>query len=373
MNLRSRLFYSHLLISLLSTLIVVLVAGTIITFIYVEVSEVTTTTTVGTDTTESQAIVEEVEASKSPLLISIIPGFGVAIIVSTITALITSLTLSKQIVTPISHMTDAAQNIADGYYKQRITYESPDEIGALASHFNHMAESLDNTENTRRQLLADLTHEMNTPLTGIIGCIEGLQDGTLSSPGDNYTVIREEARRLQRLVQDVQRLSAIEEGIYTLDCKIVPVCDLLKSVADKLQFQYDSKNVQLCIDYPSESLTVFADEDRIVQVLINLLGNALQYTPPDGKVSISTQKNNNRVEFIITDTGSGIAESDLKQIFDRFYRVDKSRNRRSGGSGIGLTIARHLVEAHHGSIHAESVGLNMGSTFRFTLPESSTL
>jgi histidine kinase len=234
-----------------------------------------------------------------------------------------------------------------------------------------MADKLEKTEAVRRQLIADVAHELRTPLTAIKGSMEGLIDNLLPAEPTTYQQIYREADRLQRLVDDLQDLSRVEAGAFDLQLRSTTIHNLVKTATAKLDYQYEEKGVQLKIDLPSELPAVTVDEDRISQVLLNLVGNALQYTPPGGRVDIRASIQAKEILISVSDTGIGISAEHIPNLFTRFYRVDKSRTRASGGSGIGLTIAKHLVEAHNGRIWAESPGRDQGSTFFFTLPIAS--
>jgi len=232
-----------------------------------------------------------------------------------------------------------------------------------------MAEKLDQVESMRRQLIGDVSHELRTPLTAIKGSMEGLMDGVLPANDETYQQIHAEADRLNRLVDDLQELSRVEARAYQLDFRSLDVPSLVQTVTKRLASKAQAKHISLDFELTPNLPPVLADEDRAIQILTNLTGNALQYTPEGGKVTISANRTNNDVQFSIRDTGIGIPLEHLSHIFDRFYRVDKSRSRQSGGgSGIGLTIAHALVEAHSGSIWVESGGEGKGSTFNFTLP-----
>jgi len=220
----------------------------------------------------------------------------------------------------------------------------------------------------RRELIGDVAHELRTPLTAIKGSMEGLIDGVLPSEVETYQLIYAEADRLERLVNDLQELSRVEAGAYELIRKPISVSSLVESAAARLSRQFEDKGVTLESKVPANLPPALADEDRIGQVLLNLVGNALQYTPPGGHVRIAASRRGHEVHVSITDTGIGISPEHLPHLFTRFYRVDKSRSRAGGGSGIGLTIARHLVEAHGGRIWVESPGAGRGSSFTFTLP-----
>jgi len=243
-----------------------------------------------------------------------------------------------------------------------------DELAQLALHFNQMADRLERTESIRRQLIGDVAHELRTPLTAIKGSMEGLIDGVLPADAETFQQVYREADRLQRLVADLQELSRVEAGAYSLNLRPVSVGRLIEAFVARFGRQFAEKGVALETDLPAGLPSVMADEDRIGQVLLNLAGNALQYTPAGGKVRVAAHRQDNEVHIAVTDTGIGIAAEHLPHLFTRFYRVDKSRSRAGGGSGIGLTISRHLIEAHGGRIWAASPGPGQGSTFTFTLP-----
>ena len=231
-----------------------------------------------------------------------------------------------------------------------------------------MAAKLDQTESMRRQLIGDVAHELRTPLSTIKAAMEGLIDGVLPPQPETYQQVIREADRMQRLVHDLQELSRVEAGAYSLERAPHSVETLLEAAVARLERQYSDKGVSLDQSLSDDLPPVMVDESRIGQVLLNLLGNALQYTSPGGRVEISAETTADMVVIQITDTGQGIPMEHLRYIFNRFYRVDKSRSRAGGGSGVGLTIAKHIVEAHGGRIWAESPGVDQGSTFSFTVP-----
>ena len=289
-------------------------------------------------------------------------------------AILVSILISRQVVAPIRNMMIASERIAGGHYKERVRVSGDiskgelDELSQLAVRFNQMAASLEQTENLRSQLIGDVTHELRTPLTTIKGSMEGLIDGVLPARTETFLHIYYEADRLQKLVDDLQELSRVEAGAYVLTIKPVRVRILVDAAVTRLDRQYEEKGVVLKLELPDELPLVSADEDRTAQILINLLGNALQYTPSEGQVVITAQSDGDQVQISIFDSGIGIPPEHLAHIFTRFYRVDKSRARAGGGSGIGLTIAKHLVESQGGRIWVKSSGSNQGSTFIFTIP-----
>ena len=292
-----------------------------------------------------------------------------AAIAATVVAIVLSLYLSRNVVAPVQAMSQASQRIADGHYDERVQVRGEDELAQLARRFNQMAEKLSQVEEMRRQLIGDVSHELRTPLTAIKGSMEGLMDGVLPADEDTFQQIHAEADRLNRLVDDLQELSRVEARAYELDLRPLDVPSLMQTVTKRLGPQFEAKRISLDVDLTPGLPRILADEGRAIQILTNLTGNALQYTPESGRVRISAKQVDRFVQFSIHDTGVGIPPEHVGHIFDRFYRVDKSRSRRSGGgSGIGLTIARALVEAHGGRIWVESAGEGQGSTFLFTLP-----
>lgn len=284
---------------------------------------------------------------------------------------ISSVLISRQITKPLRSITGASQEIAKGNYTQRVQVndDSGDELAQLGHSFNRMAEQLEQTENMRRQLIGDISHELRTPLTAIKGSMEGLIDDVLTSDETTYQQIYLEADRLQRLVEDLQELSRVEGGAFRLGKEKINIDELLHNALAPLQNTFNTKGIQVSIHVEKNLPLVMADHDRIFQVLQNLLGNSLQFTPENGTIEISAKKTDTNVQISVKDNGTGIEADHLTHIFKRFYRADRSRSRQNGGgSGIGLTIAQSLVEAHGGEIWVDSEGKGHGSTFTFTLP-----
>jgi len=270
---------------------------------------------------------------------SVFESLTYATLASVLAALIVSLFVSRRIVAPMHKLSIASQRIAEGHYLERVQIDGEDEIAQLATRFNGMAAQIEQTETMRRQLIGDVSHELRTPLTAIKAYMEGLQDGVLPAGPETFSQIHADA-----------------------------VSALVQTTFKRLSLQAQEKRIGLHPNLPPDLPPVLADEDRVTQVLVNLVGNALQYTPEGGDITISSTRHGNEVHISISDTGIGIPPEHLSQLFTRFYRVDKSRSRASGGgSGIGLTIARHLIEAHGGRIWAESAGEGQGSTFTFSL------
>jgi len=299
---------------------------------------------------------------------SLYESLGYAVIASVFVALLVSWFLSRRIVAPVRTLTHASQHIADGHYAERVQVTGTDEIAQLATRFNQMTTQLEQVETMRRQLIGDVTHELRTPLTSIKGYMEGLVDGVLPSTPETFNQIHREADRLSRLVDDLQELSRVEARAYSLDLRSVAVSNLVQTTVKRLSPQARDKRINLHSSLPADLPPLQADEDRITQVLVNLVANAIQYTPEGGDVTICAARQADEIHISVKDTGVGIPPEHLANLFTRFYRVDKSRSRNAGGgSGIGLTIAKHLVEAHGGRIWAESKGDGQGSTFTFSL------
>ncbi len=283
-----------------------------------------------------------------------------------------SILVTYYLVRPLRAMVEASQHIAAGHYQERVpiygSVDAPDELTELALHFNRMAENLAQIESRRREMIGNVAHELRTPLTTIQGYTEGLIDGVLPPEPATFALIGQEADRMRRLVKDLQELSRVEAGAYDLHLRRIPLKALVETAVRRLGSQFQAKGVALHIRCLAETPFVRVDEDRVLQVLTNLLGNALRHTPSGGEVVVRVQRHKAMVAVSIADTGEGIAAEHLPHIFERFYRIDASRSRTRGGSGIGLTIARRLVEAHGGEIWAESEGQGRGSVFTFTLP-----
>jgi signal transduction histidine kinase len=220
----------------------------------------------------------------------------------------------------------------------------------------------------RRQLIGDVAHELRTPLSSIQSVMEGLQDGVLPAVPATFLAVEREVSRLQRLVRDLEELSKAEAGQISLELELISPITFVQTAVDRLMLQYDDKGIKLLTEFPEGVPNVAVDQARMTQVMLNLMGNALQYTPEDGQVVVGVRHKAQNVIITVQDSGSGIPAESLPHIFERFYRVDKSRSRSGGGSGIGLTISKHIVEAHNGHLTATSSGLNQGSTFTVTLP-----
>lgn len=306
------------------------------------------------------------EAFRDALNNALIWGGGAAVAI----AVILSLIISRRITGPIHGMAEVTGRIAEGDYSSRVEVRSKDEIGVLAESFNSMAESLGESQRMRRELMANIAHELRTPLTSISGYMEGLVDGAVPATDETYDLVHREAGRLSRLVDDLQRLSRAESGQERLDIIELRVKPVLQRVFLRLEPQFREKGVSLELPAFAEEMALFADEDKLDQVLTNLLDNSLRHTDAGGAVTITAAPHDGFVAIIVTDDGAGISAADLPHVFERFYTADKSRSRERGGTGIGLTIARSYVEALGGSIRADSEA-GKGTRMTVLLPSAA--
>ncbi len=295
-----------------------------------------------------------------------------ALILATLAALITAVAASvfvtARILDPVRRLASASQRIARGHYAERVPVDANDELGDLATTFNAMAGALETTERRRRELIGDVAHELRNPIATIEGYLEGLLDGVVEPEAATWARLHDEAGRLRRLVDDLQELSRAEARQIPLALQEGNPTELVRAAIDRLSPAFADKGLTLSSDIPAGVPHIRADPDRAIQVLSNMLSNALRYTPAPGDVHLAVRPIGGAVEFSVLDSGIGIAPEDLPRVFERFYRVDKSRSRALGGSGIGLTIAKALVEAMGGRMWADSPGPGQGATFTFTLP-----
>jgi signal transduction histidine kinase len=292
----------------------------------------------------------------------------VASFAALVAAVVVSLFVSHRIVEPLHAISTVSQRLAQGFYRERTLIGSDDELAELSRNVNQLAETLEQTEHRRIALLADVAHELRTPLSTIEGYMEGLIDGVIRPNRETFALVLSESVRLQRLIEDLMLLSRAEAGQIPIVPCPVDLRAMLENLVAQFQPQFAVDQVSLDLVIAPDLPPAWADPDRVNQVLINLLANAFRYTPGDGQVTLRAQANAGCLLVTVQDTGVGIDPQHLAHLFERFYRVDKSRARASGGNGIGLTIARHLVYAQGGEIWAESRGKGHGSSFHFTLP-----
>jgi histidine kinase len=354
-QLRWRIIGSHLLIVVAGVIILLLATETVPILTSYENIQARVIGLVQTDNSElaEQAAGSLLQTFRNTLLISL----GIAASGALIAGLFTSVLLTRLILQPLHEITASSQRIASGHYDERVAVPQSDELAMVATHFNQMAEALEQVEQQRVALIGNVSHELRTPLTGIEGYLEGMMDGLLPSNTETYAHMYQEVRRLRRLVDDLQALSRVEAGQVSLRLETIDL---------------EAQCLVIAIKDTRDEAWVNADADRTAQILINLVGNAIRYTPDGGQITIRVRTKQQFAEVSIHDTGVGIPAESLAYIFERFYRVDSSRSRSSGGSGVGLTVSRHLAWAMGGDLIATSAGPDQGSTFLFTLPLPST-
>jgi len=284
-----------------------------------------------------------------------------------VVAFLITLFLSRRILSPVKELRSAAQRLGKGDFSQRVDIRDKSEIGDLASSFNSMAGNLQRDEQLRQHMVSDIAHELRSPLTNVRGYLEAINDGVMNPDKATISSIYDETVLLSRLIDDLQELSLAEAGELKLYCQPQDIAELVKQSITAIQAKASDKGLGVSSDMPADLPPVNIDFLRIRQVLLNLLENALAHTPAGGRINIAVKLIPGFVEVSVSDTGEGIPADEINNIFERFHRVDKSRSRSTGGSGLGLTIARYIVEEHKGKIRVESEP-GKGSRFIFTLP-----
>ncbi|SNS06790.1 Signal transduction histidine kinase [Anaerovirgula multivorans] len=291
-------------------------------------------------------------------------------IISILAAILLGMYSTKIFSKPILQITEAANSIREGKLNDKVELNSSIvELQELSQSINHLATSLSEQELLRKRLTSDISHELRTPLTILQTHIEAMRDGVWEPTQDKLEICNNEVLRLIRLVEELKHLTDIENHKLTLEIQQYALSKDLTQIIESFRYSFQEKRIQLNADI-QEKVQVYGDRDKIRQVLINIISNALKFTNPEGKVSVVLTADNNQIVITIEDTGIGLDEKDLPYIFERFYRSDLSRNRKTGGAGIGLAIAKNLIEAHGGKITAESKK-NEGTKFTVLLPQKS--
>jgi signal transduction histidine kinase len=275
-------------------------------------------------------------------------------LIGAVVALFLGIFLSRTITHPIRELTEATHAMSQGDLSQQVPVRTKDELGELATAFNKMSTELSRSINARKQMTADIAHELRTPLSLILGHAEAVHDGVLPPSEENFEIIREEATRLEHLVDDLRTLSLADAGELSINPETIEPGRLLQEIASLYQYQMQKRNISLELDIASPLPTLEVDPGRITQVITNILDNAARHTPDGGRIVLSARQTQGRVELAIQDSGPGLPPGETNRIFERFYRADPSRQREDGGSGLGLAIAKSIAQAHNGQLSAES-------------------
>lgn len=296
-------------------------------------------------------------------------SIGGALAVSALAAMAVSFYVSRRLQRSITEVASAATDVAQGRYDIRV---SPPHLGddfdALATAFNQMASRLQAVDTIRQQLFGDLAHEIRTPVAVLEAYIEALEDGVRTLTPQTAAMLRDQTRRLVRFSDDVAALAKAEESSVFMSYSIVDADRLTRHCVAAARERYKTKGVALRVGTREAPPPVWADEQRLSQVLGNLLDNALRHTPSGGTVDVNCVRDGDRLKIAVADTGEGIAGEHISRIFERFYRADTARDREHGGAGLGLAIAKALVEAHGGFLSVASAGLGAGTVFTVDLP-----
>jgi two-component system sensor histidine kinase BaeS len=294
-----------------------------------------------------------------------------ASVAATALAVFLSFIMVKRVLGPLTAMTQLTRDISAGNYDVDIPVRSMDEVGQLAEAFNRMTASLKKIEKLRRGMMVDVAHELRTPLTNIQGYLEALLDGVVPGSKKTYTLLHEETLRLARLVEDILQLAKADAAVSSLQPSVFDFRVLINRTLDSFRMEFEKKDISVEVLSDTDTLMLRADEAKITQVVQNLVHNAIQYTPEDGKVCITLNSTPSDVKTVFANSGGRIDSTDLPYIFERFYRGEKSRSREHGGAGIGLAIVKELVEAHGGSVGAD---IRSGQTeIWFRLPGARNL
>jgi two-component system sensor histidine kinase BaeS len=297
--------------------------------------------------------------------LDLLPGWLVAVLLTGGVAIAITLLVSNRFLRPVRELTHAARRMASGDLDARVRASGEDELGRLAAAFNVMAERVSANERTKRQMVSDVAHELRSPVTNLRCTLEAMQDGLVPATPAQIDVLHHETLLLQRLIADLQDLALADAGGLTLQLETLDLEALVRRAAGPR----DGREVVVHVE--ANARRVRADPGRLEQILRNLLENAKRHTPAGGCISVDAAREGETVCVAVSDTGEGISPEHLPRVFDRFYRAEPSRDRASGGAGLGLAVVRRLVEAHGGHVQASSPGAGRGATFTFSLPAAS--
>jgi two-component system OmpR family sensor kinase len=325
---------------------------------------------------------------RDPIFRELMQPLGIALVIASAVSIALATLVTRSVTRPLQHVAQAAQKITAGDYSQTVPVEGSSEFKEVALNFNQMSQKVRDTQQSQRDFLANVTHELKTPLTSIQGFAQAIQDGAAREPEavrKSAAIIHDEATRMNRLVMELLELARIESGQIVMRREAVKLDLVLHSVIERLALRAQTSGVELQTEIVADLPALVGDGDRLAQILSNLIDNALKHTPSGGKVVVAARSLSGStavkrgtlraiggVEISVADTGPGIPAEDLSRIFERFYQVEKSRARSKEGSlGLGLAIVKEIVAAHGGTIHAESI-VGLGTKFVVLLPSERT-
>lgn len=292
----------------------------------------------------------------------------ISVLITAAISVFISYWMAKTISSPLKKLMSSIKRLSKGEQNYEVQITTNDEFRELGDEFNIMAKKLVRNEHNRKTLVADVAHELRTPLTILQGKLESILDGVTSPNEEVIVELTDEVYRLNRLVSDLQQLSLAESGNLSLNKQHINIKELAQKICRQFEWLAHEKEIHLQYDDMPNNCNLFLDPDRMTQVLVNLIGNALRYTPEKGRVEVKGEEKENSFILNVFNTGPAIPKEQLPFIFDRFYKVDSSRTRQGGGSGLGLSIAKGFVEAHHGTIAVDS-DCNTGTVITVTLPK----
>lgn len=296
-------------------------------------------------------------------------SFSFIALLTIVISVLVALPLARQLVKPVKSLTEAVRRLAAGEYSTRIPVESNDELGQLSQDFNSLAKSLEQNEKARQQWIADISHELRTPLSVLRGEIEALQDGIRQPSSERLASLHSEVMNLNRLIEDLYELSMSDIGALSYQKQLIDLKQLLESTIKIFSEEFSEKGLSINFSCDDEKVQVFADPDRLQQLFSNLLTNSLRYTDEDGQLQVLLKQTKDCVLIEFNDSEPGVGDDELLQLFERLYRVETSRSRATGGAGLGLSICKNIVDAHDGSIKAESSSLG-GVLIKIQLPRA---
>lgn len=312
------------------------------------------------------AVLPHMDSREQSYLMRTNRALFIAAVGAGLVSIVLGVILARQLSSPLRALTTAARKVAKGEQVQTIPVKSKDELGELTGAFNQMNDEIAQAAELRKQMTADIAHDLRTPLTVMSGYLEGMREGVLKPTKERIDTMFGEVQHLSRLVEDLRTLSLADAGELSVNRHPTDVGELVKDCANTFKVLAKKEKIEINVECAEQLPRINIDEERIGQVLNNLVSNALRYTPSGGMITLSCQQDQGSIKLSVTDTGTGIAPEVLAHVFERFYRGDQARQ--GDESGLGLAIARSIVELHGGQITAQSEGIGKGSTFTVHLP-----